>query len=583
MHPHRSHTCGALRAADVGSTVRLSGWIATRRDHGGLLFVDLRDHTGVTQIVAAAGMPAFDALASLGMESCIRIEGVVRDRGEGRHHPRLATGAVEIAVESLTVLGASDPLPFPVAQETDAPEDTRLAHRFLEMRRAGLQSRLRLRSEVTRFVRQEMWDMGFDEVQTPILTASAPEGARDFLVPSRLHPGQFYALPQAPQRFKQLLMVGGWDRYFQIAPCFRDEDPRADRSATDFTQIDLEMAFATQDDVFAVMERLMGSTFRRFGGKPVDSVWPRIAHADSLVWYGTDKPDLRCPLKMADVGDLFASTGFAPFQAALAAGHTLRALPAPRSGRALAGKMDEEARALGLPGLASLWWKPDGTLGGSLAKWMDGAQAEALRARLGLAMGDAALVAAGPQDSLLPALAKLRVAVGKATGLFEEDRFAFAWIVDFPMFEMEDGAVAFAHNPFSLPQGGIEALDGDPLAVRAYQYDLACNGYELVSGGLRSTDPDCILKAFAIAGYTEADVAAKFGDLTRAFRFGAPPHGGCAAGLDRVLMLLTDSANLREVIPFPTNQRGQDPLLGAPGPVTQAQLDALGIRLVDPA
>lgn len=580
MHPYRSHTCGALRASDIGVTVRLSGWLATLRDHGGLLFADLRDHTGVTQIVAAAGSPTFALLQGLALESCLAITGTVRDRGTGRHHPTLATGAVEVVAEEVAILGACEALPFPVAQETDAPEDVRLAHRFLEMRRAGLQTRLRMRSAVTRFVRQKMWGLGFDEVQTPILTASAPEGARDFLVPSRLHPGQFYALPQAPQRFKQLLMVGGWDRYFQLATCFRDEDPRADRSATDFTQIDLEMAFATQEDVFAVVEDLLGDTFRTFGGRPVDDVWPHIPHASSLTWYGTDKPDLRCPIRMDGVEDLFAATPFAPFQTALAAGHAIHALPAPRSGRALATKMDAEARLLGLPGLATLWWKEDGTLGGSLAKTVDAATADALAARFELTVGDALLCAAGPRSTLLPAMAKLRVSVGKALGLFDEHRFAFAWIVDFPMFEEEDGAIAFAHNPFSLPQGGMEALDGDPLTVKAYQYDLACNGFELVSGGLRSTDPACILKAFAIAGYSEADVAAKFGDLTRAFRFGAPPHGGCAAGLDRVLMLLTDSANLREVTPFPTNQRGQDPLLGAPGHVSQKQLDDLGIRLV---
>jgi aspartyl-tRNA synthetase len=582
MHPYRSHTCGALRATDVGSTIRLSGWLATKRDHGGLLFADLRDHTGVTQIVAAAGSPTFDSLQGLSLESCISLTGTVQDRGTGRHHPTLPTGAIEVVATEVALLGACEALPFPVSQDTDAPEDLRLAHRFLEMRRAGLQARLRLRSAVTRFVRQKMWGMGFDEVQTPILTASAPEGARDFLVPSRLHPGQFYALPQAPQRFKQLLMVGGWDRYFQLAPCFRDEDPRADRSATDFTQIDLEMAFATQEDVFAVVEDLLGDVFRTFGGRPVDAVWPHIAHADSLTWFGTDKPDLRCPLRMGDVSDVFASVPFAPFQAALAAGGVVHALPVPTSGRAATVKLDTEARALGLPGLATLWWKEDGSLGGSLAKSIDSATSDALRTRFGLQDGDALVCAAGPRHTVLQAMAKLRVSAGKALGLFEEHRFAFAWIVDFPMFEEEDGAIAFAHNPFSLPQGGMEALDGDPLTVKAYQYDLACNGFELVSGGLRSTDPACILQAFALAGYTEADVAAKFGDLTRAFRFGAPPHGGCAAGLDRILMLLTDSANLREVTPFPTNQRGQDPLLGAPGPVTQAQLDTLGLRLVKP-
>ncbi|MGA0777525.1 MAG: aspartate--tRNA ligase [Gemmobacter sp.] len=587
MHAYRSHTCADLRKSDVGATVRLSGWVHRVRDHGGVVFVDLRDHYGITQVLADPDSPALAAMERLRAETCVRVDGRVLAREASLVNPKLPTGEIEVYVTDLEVLGPADDLPLPVFGEPDYPEETRLTYRFLDLRREGLHANMMLRANVVRSIRNRMWASGFTEFQTPIITASSPEGARDFLVPSRLHPGKFYALPQAPQQFKQLLMVSGFDRYFQIAPCFRDEDPRADRSPTDFYQLDLEMSFVTQDDVFAAVQPVVQGVFEEFGkGRRVDRDWPRIPYVEALRKYGTDKPDLRCPIVMQEVSAHFRGSGFAVFARLLEnEGTEVRAIPAPKGGsRAFCDRMNAFAQAQGLPGMGYIFWRDEGgatEAAGPIAKNIGPERTEAIRVQLGLGAGDAAFFLAGRPETFEPVAAKARVEIGRELGLSETDSFRFAWIVDFPMFEKgDDGRIDFSHNPFSMPQGGMEALAGDPLAVRAYQYDLACNGYELISGGIRNHTPEIMFRAFEIAGYPAAEVERRFGGMVKAFRFGAPPHGGCAAGIDRIVMLLADEVNIRQVILFPMNQRAEDLLMGAPSEPTNEQLRELRLRVL---
>ena len=612
MHAYRSHTCADLRAADVGATVRLSGWVHRIRDHGGVLFIDLRDHFGITQVLADSDSPAFSAIEKLRAEFCIRIEGKVKARDASLVNAKLPTGEVEVYVQSMDVLGAAEDLPLPVFGEPDYPEETRLAYRFLDLRREGLHANMMLRSNVVRSMRARMWDTGFTEFQTPIITASSPEGARDFLVPSRLHPGKFYALPQAPQQFKQLIMVAGFDRYFQIAPCFRDEDPRADRSPTDFYQLDVEMSFVEQEDVFAAMEPVIGGVFQEFaGGQRVVGDWPRIPFAEAMAKYGTDKPDLRCPIEMQEVSEHFRGSGFGIFAKLLEnEGTEIRAIPAPTGGsRKFCDRMNAFAQKEGLPGMGYIFWReephkalaerlglsmasvvrqieageiePGFEAAGPLAKNIGPERTEAIRQQLGLKAGDAAFFLGGRPESFEPVAAKARVEIGRELGLSETDSFRFAWIVDFPMYEAdpETGKVDFSHNPFSMPQGGMDALSGDPLAVKGYQYDLACNGYEILSGAIRNHKPEIMYRAFEIAGYPNSEVDKRFGGMVKAFKYGAPPHGGCAAGIDRIVMLLADESNIRQVIMFPMTQRAEDLLLKAPSEPTNEQLRELGLRL----
>ncbi|MDP2084602.1 MAG: aspartate--tRNA ligase [Gemmobacter sp.] len=586
MHAYRSHTCADLNLAHVGNPVRLSGWVHRVRDHGGVLFIDLRDHYGITQVLADADSPALAALERLRAETCIRIDGRVKARDASLVNPKLPTGEIEVYCTEVEVLGPSDDLPLPVFGEPDYPEETRLTYRFLDLRRESLHANMMLRSNVVRSIRNRMWAAGFNEFQTPIITASSPEGARDFLVPSRLHPGKFYALPQAPQQFKQLLMVSGFDRYFQIAPCFRDEDPRADRSPTDFYQLDLEMSFVTQEDVFATIQPVIAGLFQEFGkGRPVNTDWPRIAYRDALKWYGSDKPDLRNPIKMQDVSEHFRGSGFAIFAKLLEQeGNEVRAIPAPTGGsRKFCDRMNAFAQAQGLPGMGYIFWRKaeDGSMeaAGPLAKNIGPERTEAIRVQLGLGEGDAAFFLGGKPETFEAVAGKARNEIGRELGLTDLDRFEFAWIVDFPMYEKtDDGKIDFSHNPFSMPQGGLEALNGDPLDVLAYQYDLACNGYELISGGIRNHTPEIMFKAFELAGYPASEVEKRFGGMVKAFRYGAPPHGGCAAGIDRIVMLLADEANIRQVILFPMNQRAEDLLMGAPSEPTNEQLRELRLR-----
>jgi aspartyl-tRNA synthetase len=589
MHAYRSHTCAGLRTADVGADVRLSGWVHRVRDHGGVLFIDLRDHYGITQVLADSDSPAFADIEKLRAEWVVRIDGRVKGRDAALVNPKLPTGEIEVYATGLTVLGAADDLPMPVFGDVEYPEETRLTYRFLDLRRDKLHANMMLRSNVVRSMRNRMWDQGFTEFQTPIITASSPEGARDFLVPSRLHPGKFYALPQAPQQFKQLIMVAGFDRYFQIAPCFRDEDPRADRSPTDFYQLDLEMSFVEQEDVFAAVQPVIQGIFEEFGGgRRVDANWPRIAYRDSLKWYGSDKPDLRNPIRMQDVSAHFAGSGFAIFAKLLEQeGNEVRAIPAPTGGsRKFADRMNAFAQKEGLPGMGYIIWRDaeDGSgmeAAGPVAKNIGPERAEAIRVQLGLNKGDAAFFLGGKPETFEPVAGRARNEIGRELGLTETDTFRFAWIVDFPMYEKTDeGGIDFSHNPFSMPQGGMEALNGDPLKVYAYQYDLACNGYELISGGIRNHKPEIMFKAFELAGYPNDEVEKRFGGMVKAFRYGAPPHGGCAAGIDRIVMLLADEANIREVIMFPMNQRAEDLLMGAPSEPMQKQLRELNLRVV---
>ena len=588
MHPYRSHTCADLTKSDVGNTVRLSGWVHRIRDHGGVLFIDLRDHYGMTQLICDPDSPVFDQVEAVRSEWCIRIDGVVKARDAALVNPRLPTGEVEVFIRDVEVLGASRELPLMVFGDQDYPEETRLKHRYLDLRRETMQRNMTLRSDVVASMRRRMWDQNFREYQTPIITASSPEGARDFLVPSRLHPGKFYALPQAPQLFKQLIMVSGFDKYFQIAPCFRDEDPRADRSPTDFYQLDLEMSFVTQEDVFATIQPVIQGIFEEFGGgRSVDAQWPQISYADAALWYGTDKPDLRNPIKMQVVSDHFRGSGFAIFARLLEQeGTEIRAIPAPGGGsRKFCDRMNAFAQKEGLPGMGYIFWRKGDEgmeAAGPLAKNIGPERTEAIRQQLGLGVGDAAFFLGGKPSGFERVAGKARTEIGTELKLTDENRFAFAWIVDFPMYEADEetGRIDFSHNPFSMPQGGLEALEGDPLKVMGYQYDLACNGYELVSGAIRNHRLDVMIAAFQKAGYDEAEVRSRFGGLVQAFQYGAPPHGGCAAGIDRIVMLLADEANIREVIMFPMNQRAEDLMMNAPSAPTSDQLMELGLRVI---
>ena len=613
MHAYRSHTCAALTAANVGETVRLSGWVHRVRDHGGVLFIDLRDHYGVTQVLCDGDSAAFAELEKVRSEWCIRIDGNVKARDPELVNAKLPTGEIEVYVRDLEVLGASEELPLMVFGEQEYPEETRLRYRYLDLRREKMQRNMTLRSDVVASMRKRMWDREFREYQTPIITASSPEGARDFLVPSRLHPGKFYALPQAPQQFKQLMMVSGFDKYFQIAPCFRDEDPRADRSPTDFYQLDLEMSFVTQQDVFDTIQPVLQGVFEEFGGgRKVDTDWPQISYKDAAKWYGTDKPDLRNPIKMQDCSEHFRGSGFAIFASLLEnEGTEVRAIPAPTGGgRKFCDRMNKFAQGEGLPGMGYIFWREktadsvaqelgikvkeaqaklksgevEGGMeaAGPLAKNIGPERTEAIRQQLGLGIGDAAFFLGGKPKAFEKIAGRARDVIGEELNLIDKDRFAFAWIVDFPIYEADEetGKIDFEHNPFSMPQGGMEALQGDPLKVLGYQYDLACNGYELVSGAIRNHKPEIMFKAFEIAGYGKDEVEKRFGGMVNAFQYGAPPHGGCAAGIDRIVMLLADTANIREVIMFPMNQRAEDLMMSAPSEPMSEQLMELGLRVI---
>ncbi len=586
MHPYRSHTCGDLRAADVDRSVRLSGWVHRVRDHGGLLFIDLRDHYGITQIVADPDSPAFKAAATVRAEWVVKVDGIVKARTAETVNPDHATGEVEVFARALDVLSAAAELPMPVFGDHDYPEDTRLRYRFLDLRRDHLHRNIVKRSAIISSIRRRMTGAGFFEFQTPILTASSPEGARDFLVPSRLHPGKFYALPQAPQQFKQLIMIAGFDRYFQIAPCFRDEDARADRSPGEFYQLDIEMSFVTQEDVFAAVEPVLRDLFVEFGdGRPVTAKFPMIPYAESLRKYGTDKPDLRNPIEMQNVSDIFRDSGFRVFAGQLAADPKVEvwAIPSPTGGnRAFCDRMNSWAQGEGQPGLGYIFFRDDGEGAGPIAKNIGPERTQALRERLRLGDGDAVFFVCGVPAAMRAFAGVARQRIGRDLGLIDADRFAFCWIVDFPMYEWneDEKRIDFSHNPFSMPQGGLEALaTRDPLEISAYQYDIVCNGIELSSGAIRNHRPDIMKKAFAIAGYGEDVLEQKFGGMLRALQYGAPPHGGIAPGIDRIVMLLCGEENLREVTMFPMNQRAEDLLMGAPSEVTLKQLRELHIRL----
>ena len=588
MHPYRTHTCGALRKEDAGISVKLSGWVHRKRDHGGVIFIDLRDHYGLTQVVVNPDAPFFTEVEKVRNESVITIEGEVIKRTEDTVNPNMDTGEIEVVASSYLLESSCDTLPFPVNQELECPEETRLGHRFLDLRRERMHKNILLRSRTAALVRQHLVDRGFVEYHTPILTSSSPEGARDYLVPSRLYAGQFYALPQAPQQFKQLLMVSGFDKYFQIAPCFRDEDSRADRSPGEFYQIDMEMSYITQDDLFAELEVLMVRLFKELSNKKiVAEVFPRIAFRDSIEWYGTDKPDIRFDMKMVDCTDIFADCELKVFSSQTRSGGAVKVLNAKGAAdqsRKFFDDMERYAKSEGAKGLAWLALR-DGEMKGPIAKFMSDAEKQALVERTGAVEGDALFFGAGPRPETNELLGKVRQTLGRKLELVDKDVVAFCWIVDFPMFERnpDTGLIEFSHNPFSMPQGGMDALlNKDPLDVLAYQYDIVCNGIELSSGAIRNHRPEVMLKAFDIAGYNEETVTSKFPALWKAFHYGAPPHGGIAPGLDRIIMLLADEPNIREIIAFPLNQRAQDLLMGAPNTVEQRQLDELHIEVVMP-
>ena len=594
MNLYRSHTCGALKKANIGETVRLSGWVHRKRDHGGLLFIDLRDNAGLTQLVFDPDRAtAFGLAEKVRSEYVIKVEGKVVARADGTTNPNLATGEIEVAVESLEVLSEAQDLPLPIFGEPDYPEETRLTYRFLDLRRETLHKNILLRSKIIAAARRRMTDAGFNEFQTPILTASSPEGARDFLVPSRVHPGKFYALPQAPQQFKQLIMVAGFDKYFQVAPCFRDEDARADRSPGEFYQLDVEMSFVDQDDVFAAIEPVLHGLFEEFAeGRKVSSYpFPRIAYADSMRKYGNDKPDLRNPIEMSNATHIFAGSGFKVFAGMIEKDPKVEvwAIPAPGGGsRTFCDRMNSWAQGEGQPGLGYIFWRSEnGVLEGAgpLAKNIGPERTEQIRNELGLKDGDAVFFTAGLPKNFASFAGLARTRIGKDLNLIEDGIFKFCWIVDFPMYEYneDEKRVDFSHNPFSMPQGGLEALETkDPLTINAYQYDIVCNGIELSSVAIRNHKPEIMYKAFEIAGYSASVVEDKFGGMLNAFKFGAPPHGGLAPGIDRMVMLLAGVENLREVTMFPMNQQAQDLLMQAPSKVEDKQLKELHIRVTPP-
>ena len=584
MHRYRTHTCGELRTSHLNANVRLSGWLRNRRDHGGVLFIDLADHYGITQLIVNPGSPAHDLLEGLPKETVIRVDGVVITREEGQVNPSMPTGEVEVKVSEAEVLGPTAPVPFSVFPEVPAPEDLRLSYRFLDLRRSKIHANIVIRSQVIASIRRRMLALGFMEYQTPTLTASSPEGARDYLVPSRRHPGKFYALPQAPQMFKQLIMISGFDRYFQIAPCYRDEDARADRSPGEFYQLDLEMSFVVQDDVFRVVETLFHGLFQEFAPKRRMTAppFPRLTYHDAILQYGTDKPDLRNPLRIVDLTKLFpASHGFRAFS-----GKHVRCLRIPKGAeksRSFFDKLEEDAKAAGAKGLAWVLVDQDRTIKGPIAKFIESAETAEILRICEAAPGDAIVFMADESsERSSKLLGIIRDKLGNLLDLIEKDVFRFCWIVDFPMYELneETGKVEFSHNPFSMPQGGLGALnEKDPLHIRAFQYDIVCNGYELSSGAIRNHDPETMYRAFEIAGYSRPEVDQRFRALISALKFGAPPHGGIAPGIDRIVMLLTDERNIREVIMFPMNQNAEDLLMNAPNTVRPEQLKELHIRV----
>ncbi|WP_037763847.1 aspartate--tRNA ligase [Streptomyces sp. FXJ7.023] len=584
MHRYRSHTCGELRSSDVGTDVRLSGWLHNRRDLGGILFIDLRDHHGITQLVARPGTEAYEALDKLTKESTVRVDGRVVSRGADNVNSDLPTGEVEVEVSEVELLGAAQPLPFTINTEDGVNEERRLEYRFLDLRRERMHRNIMLRTQVISSIRSKMVALGFNEMATPILTATSPEGARDFVVPSRLHAGRFYALPQAPQQFKQLLMISGFDRYFQIAPCFRDEDARADRSPGEFYQLDVEMSFVEQEDVFQPVEKLMTELFEEFGnGRHVTSPFPRIPFREAMLKYGSDKPDLRARLELADISDIFAGSEFKAF-----AGKHVRALPVPDVAgqpRKFFDQLGDYAVEQGAKGLAWVRVAEDGSLTGPIAKFLTEENVAELTKRLSLAAGHAVFFGAGEFDEVSKIMGAVRVEAAKRAGHFEENVFRFCWIVDFPMYEKDEetGKIDFSHNPFSMPQGGMDALENqDPLDILAWQYDIVCNGVELSSGAIRNHEPEIMLKAFGIAGYDEETVEREFAGMLRAFRFGAPPHGGIAPGVDRIVMLLADEPNIRETIAFPLNGNAQDLMMGAPTELEETRLRGVHLTVRKP-
>ncbi len=590
MHAYRTHTCGALTSAEVGNEVRVSGWVHRKRDHGDLVFIDLRDHYGMVQIVTEVDGPVFKVIESLRAESVVTVTGKVVARAPEAVNPNLPTGEIEIRALDAVLLSAAADLPLPVAGEQEYPEDIRLRYRFLDLRRETLHGNIVKRTKIISDMRRRMEGAGFTEYSTPILTASSPEGARDFLVPSRIHPGKFYALPQAPQQYKQLLMVAGFDRYFQIAPCFRDEDPRADRLPGEFYQLDLEMSFVTQEDVWNTMEPVIAQVFEQFAdGKPVTPAgsFPRIPHDEAILKYGSDKPDLRNPILIQDVTEHFVGSGFGIFASLVESGSVIRAIPAPGAGagsRKFFDDMNNWARGEGYSGLGYINIK-DGTPGGPIAKNHGEERTAKLIEALGLGPNDGVFFAAGKESQAAKLAGLARIRVGEQLDLIDKDRFELCWIVDFPFYEYDEDtkSIDFAHNPFSMPQGGMDALEHqDPLTIKAFQYDMVCNGYEIASGSIRNQSPELMVKAFEKVGLSQQDVEERFGGLYRAFQYGAPPHGGMAAGVDRIVMLLCGAQNLREVTLFPMNQRAEDLLMGAPSPAEFKQLRELHVRVVEP-